>query len=121
MISDNALPSGRIELGFSERMNPFRVPGKTIQGHPDPVFRKQVGNVLEKNIEMTGEKTGLGSGGLAKKIVYAPDADGIITVKSKRRSIGSNACPPQITGRVAKPAVSIAQQTVKALDHADRK
>ena len=48
--SDNTLPAGRIHLAFPERTDPVRIPGKSVEGHTDSVFSKQVGDIFKQNI-----------------------------------------------------------------------
>ena len=105
--SDDALTAGRIHLAFPERTDPVRIPGKSVESHTDSVFSKQVGDIFKQNVQMTGEKTGFRTGRLAKQIVDSPYTDRIISVKRKRRSIRSNIGPPEIAGRIAKPASSV--------------
>ena len=102
-------------------MDLFRIPGKTVERHTDTVFRKEIGHVLKEHIEMTGEETGLGTGGLTQQVIDAPDADRIIAVKGEGGSVRGNTGASEITGGITKPAAGIAEKTVKALDHTDRK
>ena len=69
----------------------------------DAVFSEQVGNILKKDIQMPGKISCFRSGGLTKKIIYSPDANGIITIKGKGRSIRRDVCAAEITRCGAKP------------------
>ena len=117
--SDNTLAAGTVHLVFTEGLNPSGIPGEPVQGHPDAVFREKIGYVLKKYIEMAGEETGLGSRRLTEKFIDTPDPDRIISVKSKGRSVCSDAGTPEIAGRITQPAGRITQQSVKALDYTD--
>ena len=64
---------------------------------------------------MAGEKTFLGTGGLAKQIVDSPDADGIISVESEKRGIWRNIRSAKVAGRIAEPAFCIPDEAVEAL------
>ena len=118
--SDNTLAAGTVHLVFTEGLNPSGIPGEPVQGHPDAVFCEKIGYVLKKYIEMAGEETGLGSRRLTEKFIDTPDPDGIIPVKSKGRSVCSDAGTPEIAGRITQPAGRITQQSVKALEHPSR-
>ena len=102
--SDDALPAGGIQLPFPERTDLVRIPGKAIQRHAYPVFSKEIGDILEKDIQMTRKEPGLGTRGLAQQIIDTPYPDWIIAVKGERGRIGCYAGAPQVTGGIAEPA-----------------
>ena len=59
----NSLPSGGVHLAFPEWCDFLIIPGKPVQRQPDAVFREEVGDILEQDVDVAGEETGFGTGG----------------------------------------------------------